>query len=101
MLALTDTPTHRILQTSVGTGYNSIELKSEGRQIHVLFSHSGWNERSDFMARCSTKWAVFLLSLKRRWRQAKVSCIRTIFILFMMNKLSLNLDGISESIWAM
>jgi len=31
-------------------------------------------------------------------REAKVSCIRTIFILFMMNKLPVNFDGISESI---
>lgn len=42
----------------------SFQLKSEGIQTYVLFSHSRWKERSDFMAHCSTKWAVFLLSLK-------------------------------------
>ena len=42
----------------------SFQLMSEGSQTYVLFSHSDWKERSDFMAHCSTKWAVFLLSLK-------------------------------------
>jgi len=42
----------------------SFELKSNGSQTYVLFSHSNWKERSDFMGHCSTKWAVFLLSLK-------------------------------------
>ena len=30
----------------------------------VLFSHAGWREQVEFMNHCSTKWAVFLLSLK-------------------------------------
>ncbi|MBM0256751.1 SRPBCC domain-containing protein [Micromonospora sp. 4G55] len=30
----------------------------------VLFSHRGWKEPVDFMHHCSTKWAVYLLSLK-------------------------------------
>ena len=30
----------------------------------VLFSHAGWKEPVAFMHHCSTKWAVFLLSLK-------------------------------------
>jgi uncharacterized protein YndB with AHSA1/START domain len=30
----------------------------------VLFSHLGWKEPVEFMHHCSTKWAVFLLSLK-------------------------------------
>jgi len=42
----------------------SFQLKSDGSQTHVLFKHSNWKERSDFMGHCSTKWAVFLLSLK-------------------------------------
>jgi uncharacterized protein YndB with AHSA1/START domain len=30
----------------------------------VLFSHRGWREPVEFMHHCSTRWAVFLLSLK-------------------------------------
>ena len=40
------------------------QLKNDGSQTYVLFSHSNWKERSEFMGHCSTKWAVFLLSLK-------------------------------------
>jgi len=42
----------------------SFKLKSDGHQTHVLFTHSNWQQRTEFMAHCSTKWAVFLLSLK-------------------------------------
>jgi len=40
------------------------QLKSEGEQTFVRFTHSNWKEPTDFMAHCSTKWAVFLISLK-------------------------------------
>jgi uncharacterized protein YndB with AHSA1/START domain len=30
----------------------------------VLFAHEGWKEPVEFMHHCSTKWAVFLMSLK-------------------------------------
>jgi hypothetical protein len=30
----------------------------------VFFKHKGWKEPVEFMHHCSTKWAVFLLSLK-------------------------------------
>jgi len=30
----------------------------------VLFSHEGWAEPVEFLSHCSTKWAVYLLSLK-------------------------------------
>jgi uncharacterized protein YndB with AHSA1/START domain len=30
----------------------------------VLFRHLGWKEPVEFMHHCSTKWAVFLMSLK-------------------------------------
>jgi uncharacterized protein YndB with AHSA1/START domain len=33
-------------------------------QTVVLFTHAGWREPVEFMHHCSTKWAVFLLSLK-------------------------------------
>ena len=42
----------------------SFALSNDGTQTLVRFRHSNWKEASDFMAHCSTKWAVFLLSLK-------------------------------------
>ena len=42
----------------------SFELSNNGTQTFVRFKHSNWKEASDFMAHCSTKWAMFLLSLK-------------------------------------
>jgi uncharacterized protein YndB with AHSA1/START domain len=30
----------------------------------ILFKHEGWKEPVEFMHHCSTKWAVFLMSLK-------------------------------------
>jgi len=40
------------------------ELKQEGDYVIVLFSHLGWREPVEFMRHCSTKWAIFLMSLK-------------------------------------
>ncbi|MGL5116704.1 MAG: SRPBCC family protein [Beijerinckiaceae bacterium] len=40
------------------------DLKQEGEYAIVLFRHAGWNEASEGMHHCSTKWAVFMLSLK-------------------------------------
>ena len=31
----------------------------------LYFRHTGWAEECDFLHHCSTKWAVFLLSLKQ------------------------------------
>lgn len=42
----------------------SWELKQEQEYAIVLFYHRGWKEPVEFMHHCSTKWAVFLLSLK-------------------------------------
>jgi hypothetical protein len=42
----------------------SFDLKQEGDWSIVLFKHQGWKEPVEFMHHCSTKWAVFLLSLK-------------------------------------
>jgi len=42
----------------------SWELRQEGAWTIVLFKHQGWKEPVEFMHHCSTKWAVFLLSLK-------------------------------------
>jgi hypothetical protein len=40
------------------------QLQVQNDQTIVRFSHYNWKETTDFMAHCSTKWAVFLLSLK-------------------------------------
>ncbi len=40
------------------------ELKQEDDYSIVLFKHSGWREPVEFMHHCSTKWAIFLMSLK-------------------------------------
>lgn len=40
------------------------ELKQEGDYTFVLLKHQGWREPVEFMHHCSTKWAVFLMSLK-------------------------------------
>jgi uncharacterized protein YndB with AHSA1/START domain len=42
----------------------SFELKIKLNQTFVLFKHAGWKEPVEFMHHCSTKWAVFLLSLR-------------------------------------
>jgi uncharacterized protein YndB with AHSA1/START domain len=42
----------------------SWELRKEDDYTIVLFKHQGWKESVEFMHHCTTKWAVFLLSLK-------------------------------------
>ena len=42
----------------------SWELKQDGDYSIVLFKHQGWKEPVEFMHHCSTKWAIFLMSLK-------------------------------------
>ncbi len=42
----------------------SFDLKQNGDWTIVLFKHQGWKQPVEFMRHCSTKWAVFLLSLK-------------------------------------
>ncbi|WP_280264532.1 SRPBCC family protein [Nocardia wallacei] len=40
------------------------ELKQEQEYAIVLFRHRGWREPVEFMHHCSTKWGMFLMSLK-------------------------------------
>lgn len=40
------------------------QLQLEDDQTFVRFTHSNWKEASDFLSHCSTKWGVFMLSLK-------------------------------------
>ena len=42
----------------------SFDLKQNDDWTIVLFKHEGWKEPVEFMHHCSTKWGVFLLSLK-------------------------------------
>jgi uncharacterized protein YndB with AHSA1/START domain len=40
------------------------DMKEEDGFTVILFKHEGWKEPAEFMYHCSSKWAVFLLSLK-------------------------------------
>jgi len=42
----------------------SFDLKQDGDYCIVLFKHLGWKEPVEFMHHCSTKWALFLMSMK-------------------------------------
>ncbi|GAA5036684.1 SRPBCC family protein [Streptomyces siamensis] len=43
----------------------AFELKQEDGFTIVLFRHEGWKEPVEFMYHCNTKWAIFLMSLKK------------------------------------
>jgi uncharacterized protein YndB with AHSA1/START domain len=47
----------------IGTRINW-DLKQDGEYTIVLFNHQGWKEPAEFMHHCSTKWAIYLMSLK-------------------------------------
>ena len=40
------------------------ELVALDDQVMVNFQHADWREATEMLAHCTTKWAVFLLSLK-------------------------------------
>jgi hypothetical protein len=40
------------------------DLACDGDWTIVLFRHRGWKEPIEFMHHCSTKWAIYLMSLK-------------------------------------
>ena len=42
----------------------SWDIRQEGDYSIVLFRHVDWREPVEFMHHCSTKWAIFLMSLK-------------------------------------
>jgi uncharacterized protein YndB with AHSA1/START domain len=42
----------------------SFDLKQSGEHAIVVFKHQGWKEPVEFMHHCSTKWAIYLMSLK-------------------------------------
>ena len=42
----------------------SFDLDETDKQTFVNFRHYNWAQSDDFLAHCSTKWGVFMLSLK-------------------------------------
>jgi uncharacterized protein YndB with AHSA1/START domain len=40
------------------------DLHEEGDYTIVLFGHRNWQKEAEFMAHCSMKWGIFMLSLK-------------------------------------
>ena len=40
------------------------DLKQDNDYVILLFKHINWKEPVEFMHHCSTKWAIFLMSLK-------------------------------------
>jgi uncharacterized protein YndB with AHSA1/START domain len=42
----------------------TFDLSQQDGQIIIIFGHRNWREAIEFMAHCSMKWAVFLLSLR-------------------------------------
>jgi uncharacterized protein YndB with AHSA1/START domain len=51
----------------------SFDLRQEDDWTLVFFKHQGWKEPVEFMYHCTTKWAVFLLSLKSLLESGKGS----------------------------
>jgi hypothetical protein len=42
----------------------SYELEQQEQQTVLLFNHYNWSQSSDFLAHCSTKWGIFMMSIK-------------------------------------
>jgi len=42
----------------------TFDLSQQDDQTIIIFGHRNWREAVEFMAHCSMKWAVFLLSLR-------------------------------------
>jgi uncharacterized protein YndB with AHSA1/START domain len=54
----------------VGTAI-SFDLRQSGEHAIVMFKHQGWKEPVEFMHHCSTKWAIYLMSLKSLMESGK------------------------------
>ena len=42
----------------------TFDLSQQDNQTIIIFGHRNWREEIEFMAHCSMKWAVFMLSLR-------------------------------------
>ena len=40
------------------------DLHEDGKQTLVNFAHYQWQKSDEFLAHCSTKWGIFMMSLK-------------------------------------
>ena len=49
----------------------TFDLSEQDDQTIIIFGHRNWREAVEFMAHCSMKWAVFLLSLREYVETAK------------------------------
>jgi hypothetical protein len=49
----------------LGGHHPHLRPQETAEETILLFTHAGWREPSEFMHHCSTKWAYFLLGLKR------------------------------------
>ena len=56
----------------------TFDLKQKDGSTIVLFAQRGWKEQVELMHYRSTKWGVYMLSLKRLWKKAKAPLIRKI-----------------------
>ena len=43
----------------------TFDMSVQDNQTILIFGHRNWREEVEFMAHCSMKWAVFLLSLRQ------------------------------------
>lgn len=49
----------------------TFDLSVQNGQTIIIFGHRNWKEEIEFMAHCSMKWAVFLLSLREYIEKGK------------------------------
>ena len=42
----------------------SFEMDQQDNQVILNFSHYNWSTSDEFLAHCSTKWGVFMMSIK-------------------------------------
>lgn len=49
----------------------SFELEATDNQVLLDFSHTGWQEQTPLFRHCNTKWAVFMVSLKKYLEDGK------------------------------
>lgn len=42
----------------------TFDLKTEGEETVVLFTHAGWREPVEFIHHCGTAWGYYLMSMK-------------------------------------
>ena len=51
----------------------TFDLRADGDETVVVFTHAGWHEPVEFMHHCTTAWGYYLLSLKHGLEGAKAT----------------------------